>query len=112
MSSKPIEQDILEVLEQAISVPGMAGTDGKIVPPGSARGDVNVIADPAPVPRAVIRRAIREIRWLRTMAGAVTQGETFVEFRNQAKEPVLRVHSAYDVTYGDRQVVGFTDKDG
>jgi hypothetical protein len=90
--------DILELLEQAMAMPIR----------GTANSDVNVFANPMELPRAVVERAIKEIKWLRTLAGAVTPGDTFVELRNQAKEPVLRVHSAYDVTYGDRQVVGFT----
>lgn len=53
--------------------------------PGTADSDVNVFALPVSVPYGVVMRAIKEIERLRSVAGAVSTGESFKDIRKAAK---------------------------
>ncbi len=55
-----------------------------ILKPGSADSDVNVVDPPYEVPYALMRRAIAEIERLRSVAGAVSDGESMAEFKKRA----------------------------
>lgn len=83
---KPKQRDIIDCLKDALA-------EGML--PGTADSDVNVFTIPHPVPYGVIQRAIAEIVYLRSLAGAVTPGPDLVDLRGMLKTPPDKPKTEY-----------------
>lgn len=75
--TKPRSRDILETLQEAITQEPLRAD--------TADSNVNVFAIKVPMPIGVIEDAIAEIKRLRTMAGAVSAGESFADIRQTSR---------------------------
>ena len=82
-----VQQDIIESLKQAVAVLPRLGT---------AHSDINVVGQPVTLPLAVVQRAIAEIERLRRLAGAVSDGESFLDMRKASRTPPQAVEKPSD----------------
>ena len=83
-----VQQDIIESLKQAVAV---------LPRPGTAYSDINVVGQPVTLPLAVVERAIAEIERLRRLAGAVSDGESFLDMRKASRMPPQAVEKPSDM---------------